>query len=89
MDLGILEPIYRKLPITVGILRHDTEFAIFTSAVGTKPHGALFWNAELQEWYCVKCGRTSDHGDLEDAKIEVDLFSCELPTVQTNLMALR
>lgn len=43
-------------------------------------HPKLRWNPSLQEWFCVKCGRTSDHIDQEDAKTELESFECELPT---------
>ncbi len=38
------------------------------------------WNKEIQEWYCAKCGRTSDHTQKEDALVELEQFECELPT---------
>lgn len=47
-------------------------------------HPELRWNPALQEWFCVKCGRTSDHSDYENAKIELEFFECELPTKRTN-----
>jgi hypothetical protein len=46
-------------------------------------HSELYWNPELQEWYCKLCGRTSDHIDIEDAQVEVALFPCQLPTAKT------
>jgi hypothetical protein len=36
------------------------------------------WNPELQEWFCARCGRTSDHLKKEDAEIEIDVFPCEI-----------
>jgi hypothetical protein len=43
-------------------------------------HPALRWNPELQEWFCVRCGLTSDCGKQEDAEAELDfLFECEIP----------
>jgi hypothetical protein len=43
-------------------------------------HLHIRWNPELQEWFCVKCGRTSDHVVRQDAQTEMELFQCEIPT---------
>ncbi len=43
-------------------------------------HPELRWNAGLEEWFCVKCGRTSDHRNREDAETELEFFECEIPT---------
>jgi len=45
-------------------------------------HLDIRWNPELQEWFCVKCGRTSDHIVRQDALVEMELFDCELPTTE-------
>lgn len=45
-------------------------------------HGEIRWNPELQEWFCVRCGLTSDHTLREDAQAEMELFECELPSNQ-------
>ena len=37
------------------------------------------WNPELEEWFCLRCGRVSDHLVREDAQAEMELFECELP----------
>jgi hypothetical protein len=45
-------------------------------------HPQLRWNPELQEWFCVKCGLTSDCSKREDAEAELNLlFECEIPTI--------
>ncbi len=36
------------------------------------------WNDEIQEWFCAKCGRTSDHITKDDALIELEPYECEL-----------
>ena len=38
----------------------------------------LRWNPELQEWFCARCGRTSDHLRIEEAEIEIEVFPCKL-----------
>jgi hypothetical protein len=37
------------------------------------------WNPELEEWFCLRCGRVSDHLVRKDAQAEMELFECELP----------
>jgi hypothetical protein len=39
-------------------------------------HAEIRWNPELQEWFCVRCGRTSDHISKKDAEVELDFTSC-------------
>lgn len=38
------------------------------------------WNPELQEWFCVRCGRVSNHRVREDAEVELESFECEPPS---------
>jgi hypothetical protein len=45
-------------------------------------HLEIRWNPELQEWFCVRCGRTSDHLVREDAQTEMELFECEPPALE-------
>jgi hypothetical protein len=44
-------------------------------------HTDIRWNGENEEWFCAKCGRTSDHIKKEDALVELEKFECVLPTV--------
>jgi hypothetical protein len=46
-------------------------------------HADIQWNPELEEWFCLKCGRTSDHVMREDAVAEMEWFECELPDATT------
>ena len=46
-------------------------------------HPEIRWNPELEEWFCVKCGLTSDHIIREDAETELDVFECEMPIPNT------
>ena len=41
-------------------------------------HTDIRWNPELQEWFCAKCGATSDHAGKEDAAAELAAFECNL-----------
>jgi len=38
------------------------------------------WNPELEEWFCLRCGRVSDHVVHKDAQAEIELSECELPS---------
>jgi hypothetical protein len=42
-------------------------------------HADVRWNNEIQEWFCAKCGHTSDHVTKEDALIELEQYECDLP----------
>lgn len=53
------------------------------SMEGRSGHEYLRWNSEVQHWFCIACGRTSDHQSLTDAKIEIEQFDCELPFVES------
>ncbi len=44
-------------------------------------HKPIVWNDATQEWFCARCGRTSDHIAREDAQHELDLLECRLPCV--------
>jgi hypothetical protein len=46
-------------------------------------HEDIRWNRETEEWYCAKCGNTSDHIKKEDALVELEQYECELPTVNS------
>ena len=39
----------------------------------------LRWNAKLQKWFCIRCGRTSERVFFDDAQAETELFDCKLP----------
>ncbi len=41
-----------------------------------KDHPNIRWNSELQEWFCAKCGCTSDHMAEHDAIAEMAAFDC-------------
>ncbi len=46
------------------------------------PHEEIRWNPALEEWFCVRCGRTSDHVAEERARKEIDEFECMLRSVE-------
>jgi len=45
-------------------------------------HVTILWNPATQEWFCTKCGRTSDHSNVQYAREEVDEYDCEVPAVE-------
>ena len=45
-------------------------------------HLNIRWNPDLQEWFCLRCGQTSDHSILHDAQVEMEQFECEVPTTE-------
>jgi hypothetical protein len=48
-------------------------------------HPELRWNPELHEWFCVRCGLTSECTTREGAAAELNLaFECELPTISVS-----
>jgi hypothetical protein len=46
-------------------------------------HQDIRWNRETEEWFCAKCGNTSDHIRKEDALVEMEQYECELPTAKS------
>jgi hypothetical protein len=45
-------------------------------------HLNIRWNPELQEWFCVRGGKTCDHLVQNDALVEMEQFECDLPTTE-------
>jgi hypothetical protein len=45
-------------------------------------HEKISWNPATQEWFCAKCGRTSDHTSENDAYFEIEQFECQIPWVE-------
>jgi hypothetical protein len=48
----------------------------------TVKHPEIRWNPEPEEWFCVKCGRTSDHTVRQDAEVELEAFDCQFPSAK-------
>jgi len=45
-------------------------------------HKNIRWNPATQEWFCLACGRTSDHANEQDARIELEQYECNVPWVE-------
>jgi hypothetical protein len=39
------------------------------------------WNPDLEEWFCIKCGLTSDRPLRENAQAEIEKLTCDIPAV--------
>ena len=50
-------------------------------------HEEIRWNPGNKEWYCIKCGQTSDHIVRDDARRELERYECRFPIA--NPTALR
>jgi hypothetical protein len=44
-------------------------------------HQEIKWNSTVEEWFCEECGWTSDHVTLEDARVELEQYDCELSSI--------
>jgi|KBSMisStaDraftv2_1062788.scaffolds.fasta_scaffold133970_1 hypothetical protein len=42
-------------------------------------HENIIWNPGTKNWFCTKCGRTSDLINFTDAQMELDQYECNLP----------
>ena len=51
-----------------------------SSSTRVPTHLAIRWQPDFKEWYCIKCGRTSDSAIEGDAWIEINGFDCSPPT---------
>jgi hypothetical protein len=45
-------------------------------------HRNISWNPATQEWFCTKCGRTSDRLTEQGARVELELYECTVPWVE-------
>jgi hypothetical protein len=48
------------------------------------PHEFIRWKPEQQQWFCILCGRTSDHHSARDARTELEQFACEPPAPRSH-----
>ena len=46
-------------------------------------HLNIGWNPATKEWFCAKCGRTSDHANVHEAHKELDQYECQVPSVES------
>lgn len=45
-------------------------------------HLSVRWNPATREWYCARCGRTSDYTSVQEANVELDQYDCKLASVE-------
>ena len=46
-------------------------------------HLVIRWNPATQEYFCLKCGRTSKELAIQDARKKLEQYECEIPSVDT------
>ena len=46
-------------------------------------HLVIRWNPVTQEYFCLKCGRTSKELAIQDAREKLEQYECEIPSVDT------
>jgi hypothetical protein len=42
-------------------------------------HQVIRWNSVLEQWFCARCGQSSDHLRVEDAHEELEQWDCQSP----------
>ncbi len=45
-------------------------------------HLKIVWNYNVKQWFCITCGRTSDHLIENDALEELEQLECQIPYVE-------
>jgi hypothetical protein len=46
-------------------------------------HLTIRWNPGTREYFCPKCGRTSEELTIQDARKKLEQYDCEIPSVDT------
>jgi len=72
-----LQPKLPDLQGARGSARRDSITPSDSAQEMTKEH-QIFWNGGSKEWFCVRCGRTSDHITKLDAERELSGYDCIL-----------
>ena len=47
----------------------------------------MLWNPATKEWFCTKCGRTSDHASADAAHVELDQYECQISSEERPIAA--
>lgn len=45
-------------------------------------HENLRWNPGTKQWFCPRCGRTSNRSAIADARVEFGEHECRVPSVE-------
>jgi hypothetical protein len=45
-------------------------------------HENIRWNPATLEWFCLKCGRTSDHTSEQEARQELEQWECRIQAAE-------
>jgi len=51
-------------------------------------HEQIRWNPAHNEWFCVKCGRSSNHKSDVDAHFELNQFECSFSSTSLAVESL-
>ena len=62
-----------------GVEQHETAGCLCEKIT---QHLNIAWNPATKEWFCTKCGRTSDHASENDPHAELDQYECQAPSVE-------
>jgi hypothetical protein len=57
------------------------------SIAASMKHLKIIWNPAIKQWFCSKCGRTSDHVSELQARAELDRCECQIPYVEAAVRA--
>ena len=55
--------------------------------LATMKHANILWNPATKEWFCTKCGRTSDHANADAAHVELDQYECQISSEERPIAA--
>lgn len=47
-------------------------------------HSDIRWNPSTREWFCKRCGRTSDTENEQLAQTSLDQYECTVPSVDVS-----
>lgn len=46
-------------------------------------HEKIIWNPGTENWFCAKCGHTSEQTNIQEAELELDQQECTVPSSDT------
>jgi hypothetical protein len=58
------------------------------SIAANMKHLKIIWNPAIKQWFCSKCGRTSDQVSEQQARTELDRCECRIPYVEASARTL-
>ncbi len=58
--------------------------SIKTLLINIQGFSDIRWNPGTHEWFCARCGRTSDRVNEHDARLQFEQYDCKPPVVETH-----